>query len=132
MKRITTLLGAAFIISILSLGGCVSVTGSESVKDATQENIKQRIIVGKSTKADVKRELGEPMTQDWDDGKEHWHYSYSTGHGSAASYLPIVGLFAQHVEVHSRGVDVYFRKNGIVSDVQVTQTNANIHNGLGS
>lgn len=130
MKFNTKLLVAAAMLSTLSLVGCVTTpqeVGVVAIKNETQASINKRIIAGKSTKADVLRELGEPSAKDFDDNDssiERWTYTYLSHQVQAdgTGYLPFATLIKHDNSTTSRTVTVIFKHNGIVRNVNVSSS----------
>lgn len=126
MKLSSNLLVTVAMLSSLSLGGCMTTTrevGVTTIKNETQESINKRIHAGKSTKADVTRELGEPTSKDMDDdgsGVERWTYTYFTSQQQPLGFIPFVGMVKHDNTSTSRFVMVFFKPNGVVRNVNVT------------
>jgi hypothetical protein len=83
------------------------------------EAVKQNIIIGKSTKADVIQICGEPSDTEFDAKNEIevWKYAYVdksiTGAGVAAK---VVGIGSEW-KSETTMIDIYFKKN-VVSDIK--------------
>jgi len=130
MKLNTNLLVTFAIFSSLSLGGCVTTTkevGVMTIKNETQESINKRIHAGKSTKADVIREIGEPTSKDMDDngsGIERWTYTYFTHQQqpTALALIPFAGMVKHDNSTTARYVIVFFKPNGVVRNINVSNT----------
>ncbi|MDE2422293.1 MAG: hypothetical protein KGO49_14065 [Gammaproteobacteria bacterium] len=102
--------------------------GATSIKNETQETISKRIIAGKSTKADVLRELGEPTSRDKDDsgnGVERWQYAYFNHQSQVLGALPFASLIKHDNSTATRYVDVIFKPNGVVRSVDVKHVESN-------
>jgi hypothetical protein len=98
---VTVWLGLALLVS-----GCVS-SGNPKVLDQARLD---QIVLDVSTKADVKRVLGQPNSQSQQSGSyatipgsppvpgltnsETWSYSHLSVDVDGATFIPIVGLFA--------------------------------------
>ena len=128
MKFNTKQLIVVAMLSCLSLGGCVTTpkeVGVMSIKNETQESINKRIHAGKSTKADVARELGEPTMKDMDDngsGIERWQYTYFTHQEQALGFLPFASMVKHDNSTTARYVTVFFKPNGVVRNVNVSNS----------
>jgi hypothetical protein len=92
------------------------------------EAVKQNIIIGKSTKEDVRQICGEPMDTEYDprNETETWKYAYidksMTGTGVLTS---VVGISEWKTE--STLVDIYFKKN-VVFDIKCqTSSKTKVH-----
>lgn len=79
---------------VVALAGCMSNLTSGNKLDT---NSIRTIRTGKTTKADMVRVFGQPPTRmTRDKGTEIWVYSHTKAknHTNAATFIPIVGLFA--------------------------------------
>ena len=97
MKRI--LLPCVILASVLSTG-CASTSVGTDVGGSNK--IQAELVKGKTTKAEVISLYGKPQTQMTNsDGTETYIYSFMKNDVSvnAATYIPIVGLFAGGSEV---------------------------------
>jgi outer membrane protein assembly factor BamE (lipoprotein component of BamABCDE complex) len=115
------------LIVVLSLAGCAS-TGNANVKN--QELIDQ-IQMGKSTKNDVRRLLGEPngisrsssQVANPADPKlmltlvEWWSYIHASSETDAASFIPFVGMFVGSTTHESTQFTAGFDQKGIVQHI---------------
>jgi hypothetical protein len=106
-----------FILSCATVGKRIDV-----------EAVKQNIIIGKSTKEDVRQICGEPMDTENDtkNGIEIWKYAHidksMTGQGVLTS---VVGISEWKTETTM--VDIYFKKN-VVSDIKCqTSSKTKVH-----
>ena len=75
------------------LSGCFGYKAGNKFDDSFVKNIR----TGKSTRADVVQMFGQPPTRNsTGGGNETWTYSYSEmkSHATAATYIPIVNIFA--------------------------------------
>jgi len=106
-----------FILSCATVGKRIDV-----------EAVKQNIIIGKSTKEDVRQICGEPMDTENDtkNGIEIWKYAHidksMTGTGVLTS---VVGISEWKTETTM--VDIYFKKN-VVSDIKCqTSSKTRVH-----
>jgi len=135
--RLFLVLGIPFL-----LAGCVS-SGNPSVID--QDRIGQ-IKVDISTKEDVKRILGQPTTMSRQFGNysalyglpatttlttiEAWSYTHINVDVDAATFIPIVGLFAGGATSNVNTFTVVFDDKGIVR--QISSTQAQGRSGMGA
>lgn len=128
MKTKSILISIAIVITASSFGGCMNLNhsdGSDVVRNATQDSIKQKIIVGKSTKVDVTRELGAPedVINDPNNGSvEQWVYHATDTKGSPVAGVPIVGWIKHDFTATVHLLYVFFNKRGIVSNVEFSSS----------
>ena len=116
------------------LVGCAS-SGNPSVMDRARLD---QIVSDVSTKADVKRVLGQPNSQSQQSGSaatvpgyapgpglpnsETWTYSHLSMDVDGATFIPIVGLFAGGATSHINTFAVVFDQAGIVRYISSTQS----------
>lgn len=75
------------------LSGCFGMKTGQKFDDSSVKNIR----TGKTTKAEVIQKFGQPPTRNsTGGGKETWSYQYQEikSHATAASYVPVVNIFA--------------------------------------
>lgn len=110
MPRKSCFLIFAFVVLFLAQG-CVSV-GTKEISDPTKTS---QIQIGKSTRADVKVILGDPGKVNFTDNNEEvWEYAYVRGTPRAATFIPIIGIFAGGADAKGDTLTVRFDQNGIV------------------
>lgn len=118
MKKITHVLIA--MSCMVFVAGCAS-SGNKVLKEETSTTVAQKIVKGKSTKADVRATYGDPMTTSFtDSGNEIWKYEFVKGHVKATNYIPIVNLFASGTTGDKKELVVFFDKDGIVKNYSMS------------
>ncbi|EGX99985.1 hypothetical protein AZA_56424 [Nitrospirillum viridazoti Y2] len=113
------------VLAMLTVAGCVS-SGTKVTADqmATLEK-------GKSTYTEVVSRLGQPTAvSTMANGGKVAVYSFTTASADAASYIPVVGLFAGGATAHGSTVTMTFNAAGVLADYQTTETNVKTHTGL--
>ncbi len=124
MKRI--LLPLALVVV---LGGCASA-GNDRVKAETMDTVSTKVTKGVTTKDQVRALYGEPGAVSLTDGgSEVWHYAYSHATATAASYIPIVGLFAGGANVEKNEVVFIFDKSDVVQNYTVHASQSTVQRG---
>ena len=134
---VTVWLGLALLVS-----GCVS-GGNPSIVD--QDRVSQ-IKLNTSAKEDVKRILGQPNSISRQSGSysafpglpastsmtnvEVWSYTHMNVDVDAATFIPIVGLFAGGATSNINTFTVVFDEQGIVRHISSTQSQG--RSGLGA
>ncbi|GAC28585.1 outer membrane protein assembly factor BamE domain-containing protein [Brumicola pallidula] len=109
MKKIVKLLTVVAIVG--SLSACYS-TGKEIDSGTTSKLIK-----GETTSTQVEAALGKPQTTTKNsDGTVYWSYIYGNVDINAATYIPIVGLFAGGAKTETQTLVITFDSNNIVTD----------------
>lgn len=77
----------------VSLSGCFGFKTGQKFDDSSVKNIR----TGKTTRAEVMQMFGQPPTRNsTGGGSETWMYQYNEiqSHATAATYIPIVNIFA--------------------------------------
>lgn len=110
------------LIAALGLAGCASTMGNESVAQVTAADVKQKIIVGKSTKKDVEQQFGKPVTVQSGKNGDTWIYQYGQAKLDAVSYIPLVGMYLGGADSKSKTVTVEFNKTGVVREATYGET----------
>jgi outer membrane protein assembly factor BamE (lipoprotein component of BamABCDE complex) len=97
----------------LPLAGCGgSQMGSSAVADP---NKLSQIQKGVSREADIQVLFGAPNGKSFtENGDEVWSYSYNKTQVNAATYVPVVGLFAGGAQSDASVLTITFGKNGVV------------------
>ena len=134
-------------VIMLLMSGCVS-SGNPSVRD---EAATGQIKAGVTTKEDVRKLLGKPNSVGKGSGNltaatglpatphaslalnsnyEVWSYSHISVETDAATFIPIVGLFAGGATSSVSSLTIYFDDKGVVQFVQSSQSEG--RSGMGS
>ena len=134
-------------VIMLLMSGCVS-SGNPSVRD---EAATGQIKAGVTTKEDVRKLLGKPNSVGKGSGNlavasglpatphaalalnsnyEVWSYSHISVEADAATFIPIVGLFAGGATSSVSSLTIYFDDKGVVQFVQSSQSEG--RSGMGS
>jgi outer membrane protein assembly factor BamE (lipoprotein component of BamABCDE complex) len=103
------------VLAALMLAGCVS---SGTKVDTTQIASFQK---GKTTYAQVVQALGPPISvSTLSDGTRIIGYGYVHAEPRAASFIPVVGLFAGGADAQSQSVIFTFGPDGTLRDYSTT------------
>lgn len=94
------------------LGGCAT-TGAGGVKELSQEQAARMLVVGKTTKAEVRAALGEAEVTPFASGAEVWIYTYEPGTPKFVSFVPVVGLLASNGRT-IKELKIIFGADGVV------------------
>lgn len=134
-------------ILVLLMSGCVA-SGNPSVRD---EAVTGQIQIGVTTKEEVRKLLGRPNSVGKGSGNlaattglpaaphapltlnsnyEVWGYSHVSIETNAATFIPVIGLFAGGATSSVSSVTIYFDDKGVVQFVQSSQSEA--QSGMGS
>lgn len=121
---------AGSLLTIIVLSGCTSTAGNQSIKNETQQIIASKIIKGRTTEAEVLSIYGEPTSKtSVDSNKERWLYSLVNSKMTAATYIPIVGLFSSGTDMKSKNLTITFIGDK-VDNWSFSENNDLIHNGI--
>ena len=102
--------GILCVAAVLLLASCNYTSGT----NVTAEQAKQ-FTVGVSRVADVEAKLGNPSENSTSsDGTQTLVYDYNNTHQDAQNYVPVVGLFASHVEQTSNHTTFVFSSSGVL------------------
>jgi outer membrane protein assembly factor BamE (lipoprotein component of BamABCDE complex) len=118
------------VIALASgLSACVSA-GNQVLKTADAETVSHSIVDGQSTKASVQASFGDPNdTSFTDGGNDVWKYSYAYGTPKAATFIPIVGIFAGGMDVDKKTLVILFDKSGVVVKHTMSVSHEQIQRG---
>jgi outer membrane protein assembly factor BamE (lipoprotein component of BamABCDE complex) len=117
--------GPAALAIIATLSGC-STVGTQ-VEQADVDRFQK----GVTTPADVIAKLGAPQESGHkDNGDTTLSYVYLKGTPKAATFIPIVGLFAGGADVHSTRVTLEFDPTGHLLTVESAQGDTSGHIGF--
>ena len=113
----------------LALAGCASA-GNQVLAKQDAATVSQSIVDGRSTKAEVQAAYGDPNdTSFTDGGNEIWKYSYSYATPTAASFVPIVGIFAGGADVDKKTLVILFDKAGVVTKHTMSSSHEQLKRG---
>lgn len=137
-RGIVQCLGLAWLVA-----GCVS-SGNPSTVDESRTS---QVILNTSTKADVKRILGQPNGVTRHSGTyspvpgvvpaqpltnvEIWKYTHIKMDVDGATFIPIVGLFVGGATSNLNTFTLVFDEQGIVRHISSTQTQSRSGQGAG-
>ncbi|MFP9462690.1 hypothetical protein AB6D30_20735 [Pectobacterium brasiliense] len=123
MKKIIT----AALVSF-ALSGCYSF-GNQTLKNVTQEDVKAKVIKGKTTKSEVLTAFGEPDKRIASDDEEKWSYSMHNYHSKPTSYIPLVGVLIGGTDIEEKSILITF-KGEKVSSYEFSSGASEIKNGV--
>lgn len=103
------LLGSSMLLASMLISGCAVKTGNDKLQDVTQESVLNMIQNGVSTKADVRKNLGEPAKIDFmESGLEKWEYNHSRRVEKGINYVPVVNWFVKGTNNTNKTLIVLF------------------------
>jgi outer membrane protein assembly factor BamE (lipoprotein component of BamABCDE complex) len=114
----------------LILGGCASA-GNKVLKNEDAKSVAAKIEKGKTTKADVRRMFGDPMTTSYtDSGNEIWKYEFTKTHSKVVNFIPVVNLFKSGAEGKKKELVVFFDQNGVVKNYSMSTSDVDLDTSL--
>lgn len=128
MNKLKNVVIFSLIVCVLS--SCASTAGNQSIKNETQKSITSKIIKGKTTEAEILVMFGEPTTKtSLESNEERWLYSLVNSKMTAATYIPIVGLFSNGTDMKTKSLNILF-ENGKVATWSLSEGNDSVHSGI--
>lgn len=120
----------ACLILACFLGGCLTY-GNEAIRTETDQSLGQKITRGKTTKAEVKAALGDPMSTGLtDSGNEQWMYMLGSSTPGAVNFIPYVNLVASQSTAQSKTISILFDKRGVVINYTMNDSQTDVRSGL--
>lgn len=120
-----------FAIGLLALllAGCAS-SGNRTLQKENQLTVQSKIQKGVTTKQQVKKQFGDPMSVSFTDGvNETWTYSLANVKLNGSTFIPFYGLFHNGSKAHVKQLVILF-KNDIVEKYTMSETNTETKSGL--
>src|ERR1700693_1747027 len=110
MKKIAVL---AVLAVVLVLAGCAGV-GNEKLRSESETTVAQKIVEGKTTKAEIQKMFGSPGKASFtDNGLEIWNYEFTKVSADAVSYIPLVNMFGSSASGKKNQLVVMFDQANI-------------------
>lgn len=126
--RIATILIAVFLAATML--GCASI-GNESLRRENEATVSQKVVEGKTTKAEVRSMFGSPVSTSFTDaGLEIWKYELSQMTADAVNFVPIVNLFGSSSSGMKKELVVLFDDKGIVKRFSMSESPVSVKTGV--
>jgi outer membrane protein assembly factor BamE (lipoprotein component of BamABCDE complex) len=107
------------------MAGCMS-----SGTKVTQAQL-STLVPGETTEAQVIAAYGAPTSVSYlADGTKSDVYMHTAAHATAASYVPVVGLFAGGAKGTNETAVLLFDKNGVLKSTSSNATHVDMHTGI--
>jgi len=108
----------------LMLGLMIAALATSAMADPSPIDVAAQFQIGVATPEDVIAKLGPPMTVlKNSDGTEMLTYVRSASHVKAASFIPLVGLFAGGAVSHSSSLVFMFDTKGLLKSTSSSSSN---------
>ena|SRR5471032_649900 len=117
MKNLCILIWLA-TITMTSLTGCA--TGNTSIAAESSATIEQKIVKGKTTKADLRAAYGEPSETGTNEGKEYWAYQMARSNG--IGMIPFATIVTGASGITGKYLRISFDKKGFVESYTLSET----------
>jgi len=118
------------LAALLTLAGCMSA-GNDSLRQESEASISQKIVEGKTTKAQVRADFGSPLkTSFTDSGLEIWEYDLAKMSADAVDYIPFVGMFGGSASGTQKQLVLLFDDKGIVKRCSMSESPTKARTGL--
>ena len=107
---------STFLVASLFVG-CGVKSGNAQLENKNISQITQKIVKGKTTKAQIKSLLGEPQGIGIEaNGETRWTYSFMKASPTAATYIPVIGGLIGGSKSKINTLTIYFNKKGVVTN----------------
>ena len=129
-KRFSQGVVGSMVVLSVALAGCAS-TGNESIRAESSSTIKDKIVEGKTTQAQVQSMFGAPtVTSFTDSGLEVWTYDFTKMSADAISYVPVVNWFGGSASGTKKSLVVLFDKQNVVQRYSLKEAEVSQKTGL--
>lgn len=120
MHKAIILLGS-FLITI-GLAACAS-NGNESLRDESESSVQNKMVEGRTTKAEVRAMYGDPLkTTSHDGGMESWTYEFKDLSADGTSYVPFANWFTATSSGTKKELVVLFDAQDIVKRYSMSES----------
>jgi hypothetical protein len=113
----------AALVTVISLGGCAS-----SGREIDEAKV-GRFVVGRTTEPEVIAALGQPNSSTFMGGFHSISYVYVHIQTRAATFIPVVGMFAGGADSTTQSATFTFDANGLLSSGGHSNTNVGTSTG---
>ena len=121
---------ALLTAGLVALGGCVS-SGNEKLRHETGATIQQKVVEGKTTKAEIRQKFGDPLTTSFTDGgSEIWNYELQKISADAIDFVPFIGLLGGSSTGVKKQLVFLFDDKDIVKKYSMSESPVTVKTGL--
>ncbi len=111
--------------------GCGAKTGHQFLAKMSNEEIASKLVVKKTTKAEVNEMFGDPEDVDMaDNGGETWLYKYVRSEAKGINYVPIANSFYGGTNDNIRKLKIKFDNCGILEKYSFSNSKGETKVGL--
>ena len=108
---------------IFSLAACQSVGNGQAFSQSDTQR-SQTLRIGATTREDAKRELGEAIVYEYDDGSQAWSYQTTSGIPKWVGFLPYLNLLPIDYADRTRELELSFDPKGILRKMELREGQA--------
>lgn len=108
-------IAAAFVAASLLIGCGPETQGTQAITDSARVD---QIIVGTTTREQVRATFGAPESVSQLGGNEFWFYRFQRDSMNAASFVPVAQVVAGRMQSEYVNMHVTFDQRGVVTNVQ--------------
>jgi len=117
-------------LATISLAGCASA-GNQSLKTENEATVAQKVVAGKTTKAEIRAMFGSPASTSFTDGGlEIWTYELAHMKADGVDYIPVVGLFGSSASGTKKQLVVLFDDAGTVKKYSMSESPVTVKTGV--
>jgi hypothetical protein len=100
---------------VLGMNACASL-GKGTARPSTEDGVGQVLTIGKSTRADVTKLMGDAKVNTFRSGYEVWVYNYKAELPAFVDFVPVVSTVATVVDMATRDRElaILFDRDGVV------------------
>jgi outer membrane protein assembly factor BamE (lipoprotein component of BamABCDE complex) len=114
----------------LAFSGCMS-SGNESLRKESEQSVAQKIVEGKTTKAEIKKMFGSPSkTTFTDGGLETVTYELAKMKADGVNYIPLVGLLGTSASGTKKELVILFDNDGVVKKYSMSESPVQVKTGI--
>ena len=112
------------------LSGCTSM-GNTVLKKESEASVQQKIVQGKTSKAEIKAMFGAPASTTFTDGGlEIWKYDLTDLHDDPQNFIPLALYFGSSSSGIKKELVIAFDDNGIVKKFSMTESPISVKTGI--
>ena len=112
------------------LSGCTSM-GNTVLKKESEASVQQKIVQGKTSKAEIKAMFGAPASTTFTDGGlEIWRYDLTDMHADPQNFIPLALYFGSSSSGIKKELVIAFDDNGIVKKFSMTESPISVKTGI--
>lgn len=120
----------ALVLCAIALSGCTAHVGNQVLADVKHEDLKTKLIKGKTHKEDVRAMFGDPLNVYFVGEQEDWHYSLARADAKATNFIPYLGLVSSGHDTETKELQLRFDKDDILIKYSYSSSKGEVKSGL--